>query len=462
MQTPIIKIGSKIILETSEKITLERVIRDNTFKNQKFHSEYNYNQKEAEYIKIYGYDNDGRLILPRGYMRNLLQIFQELNIPRKVIDERISVPVIYPEKLSRISLRPYQQRAVEKALKYDQGVVCAPTGSGKTLISLEILRKRREKALIILHRNELAKQWLDKIKECLGFVAGFIGDGQWTIGNEITVAMAQTLFSKEEETKSLSNAFGAILIDECHHSPADSFINVINQFSSKYRYGVSATPQRSDGFEEIIYRAIGPCIANISRSEVEGVGATVPAFIKVTETGYSPGTLSNWNDFIDSLTESPDRNRLIIELASKADSPVLILTDRVLHAEFLSEMLTRRNLDHVLAHGQVKGRDELIEKIKNSWVTVATSALIGEGIDVSCWGTLILTMPVSSEIKLLQAIGRVIRSAPGKEIALVYDLKDDCGFSGASFKKRLNIYRKNNIRVELDKNKKTALGKRAA
>jgi type I site-specific restriction-modification system R (restriction) subunit len=61
---------------------------------------------------------------------------------------------------------------------------------------------------------------------------------------------------------------------------------------------------------------------------------------------------------------------------------------------------------------------------------------------------LIMASPISSEIKLMQAIGRVVRAHPGKKNALIYDLKDDCGFSGASFKKRFEIYRKNEIWVE--------------
>jgi type I site-specific restriction-modification system R (restriction) subunit len=56
--------------------------------------------------------------------------------------------------------------------------------------------------------------------------------------------------------------------------------------------------------------------------------------------------------------------------------------------------------------------------------------------------------PISSEIKLMQAVGRVVRPFPGKEQAIVYDLRDDCGFSGSSFKKRFEIYKKNNIWVD--------------
>jgi superfamily II DNA or RNA helicase len=121
----------------------------------------------------------------------------------------------------------------------------------------------------------------------------------------------------------------------------------------------------------------------------------------------------------------------------------------------VSEMLTRRKIDHVLAHGKIKKKDSenVMQRIKSSKLTVGTTSLLGEGLDVSVWGTLIMGTPISSEIKLMQAIGRIVRPSKGKEKALVYDLKDSCGFSGSSFNKRLEIYRKNNILVFFERSK---------
>ena len=96
-----------------------------------------------------------------------------------------------------------------------------------------------------------------------------------------------------------------------------------------------------------------------------------------------------------------------------------------------------------------------MEKIKKAQITIATASLIGEGIDIDSWSILIMASPISSEIKLLQCIGRIVRPKDGKEVAVVFDLKDNCGFSGASFKKRFEIYKKHKIWVEFS-NKKVA------
>ena len=126
------------------------------------------------------------------------------------------------------------------------------------------------------------------------------------------------------------------------------------------------------------------------------------------------------------------------------------------HAEQLSAMLTHRGIDHVLAHGKIskKDRESLMERIGSSSLTIGTASLLGEGLDIAHWSVLIMATPISSETKLLQAIGRVVRPAPGKTEATVYDLRDDCGLSGASFKKRREIYAKHNIEVNFGENKK--------
>lgn len=450
-----ISLREKITIHAPPEDLLDSIVKANTFDNPKYASnlEHDYsNWKVPPTIETYRFAK-GDLILPLGFGSQLLQLCKEHSLEPSIEDSRIVCPVSFPKALKGIALRSYQERAVTAALKSPQGVICSPTGSGKSLLGLEIIRRRQQKTLILLHRGDLAKQWIGVIKERLGLTAGFIGDGSWEIGQEITIGMAQTLASREEEAKKLSDVFGAILVDEVHHVPADTFFETIGWFKAKYRYGLSATLERRDGLMPMIFLAIGPVIATIEKREVEGVGATVKATICPIDTGFKPGLLNSWAEFLDSICTSSERNNLIIKLATQSSEPVLVLCDRIAHACDLSGMLARRNIDHVLAHGKLS-KDErkvAMERIKTAQITVGTSGLCGEGIDVSAWTVLILAAPISSETKLLQAIGRVVRSCKGKKGALIYDLKDDCGFSGASFNKRLQIYRKHGIFVDFNK-----------
>jgi superfamily II DNA or RNA helicase len=448
-----LRIDSNILLKCDDKEIVSKIISENTFENPKYLS----NEKNRKcnwntdrFISTCRYQ-EGSLVLPRGYMKRLKEIIQEHNITVEVEDLRSTQPTEYPAL--KATLRPYQVSAVEEAMKSDEGVIVSPTGSGKSLIGIEIIRKRGQKALIIVHRLELAKQWASVIEERLGLKAGVIGDGEWSVDEQITIAMIQTLASRDEEMKALSNVFGLILLDEGHHAPASTFYDVIGLLNAKYRYSVSATPSRRDGLEKMIYLCVGPILSNIDKQEVEGMGSTVPVTVYSMKTGFKPPLLNSWSEYLDSLTVNTERNMRIIDLVQQSDAPTLVLVDRIAHAEQLSDMLTRRDVSHVVAHGKLSksNREIVMDKIKSSRVTVGTTALLGEGLDISAWSILIMAAPISSEIKLMQAIGRIVRPAHGKERAFVYDLKDDCGFAGGSFNKRLEIYKKHKIWVEFRK-----------
>lgn len=448
-----LKLTSNLTLESIPEDILKQIISDNTFENPAYRSNEENNRsnwKTDPTITTYSYENE-TLVLPRGYMRDLLNIFRENNLTPKIIDSRASNPCKYPGELKGITLRPYQKRAVEDALKYDQGVILAPTGSGKSFIGLELIRQRSQKAMICVHRAELARQWESLIKDRLGLTPGFIGDGRWEVA-DITVALIQSLASQETLTKRMSDTFGLILLDEHHHAPAESTFHVLSLLSAKHRYGLSASKNRRDGLEVMVNRAIGHEIAMISKDEVEDIGAVIPASVISIQTNFDPGHVNSWHEYLNSIND-PNRNLLIIDLSTQSEGAVLVLVDRVSHAEQISEMLTRRNIEHVLAHGKIakKDRETLMDKIKSSKLTIGTTSLLGEGLDVSVWGTLIMGSPISSEIKLLQAIGRIVRPADRKDKALVYDLKDSHAFSGASFNKRFEIYKKNKIWVEFKK-----------
>jgi superfamily II DNA or RNA helicase len=446
----LIKLNSNIELINFGKEIKAKCVEANTFENpvylsneQNGHSNWN----TDPLIKTYSRTENG-MILPRGFMRELIALCHESSVQFELVDERISVPCQYPDSLKEISLRPYQQRCISAAMRYDQGILVAPTGAGKTLLALEIIRARGQKSLIIVHRKELLKQWVDIIASRLGLTAGVIGEGSFELGNEVTVGMVQTLSSCADKTKKIVHGFGTVVLDEAHHAPAATFFDVIAQFPAKYRYGVSATPTRRDSLEKLIFFGLGPILEEVTRREVENVGAVVPAKIYVIKTRFKPEECNSWHEYLSMLSANGQRNDLIAKMVQTLNKPTLVLSDRVSHIELISEFLEKRKVEYVMAHGSLKDRDDIMQRMRESKVTVATVGLLGEGIDIAHWEAVILASPFSSEVKLIQAIGRAVRSSPGKREAVIFDLKDDCGFAGASFKKRFEIYRKHGIKVK--------------
>ncbi len=387
-------------------------------------------------IEAWSDDWDNSLTLPRGYLDNLLEQFT----PESVSEGRTEAPVDIPQ-LEGITFRGYQQFALDRAYQPQQGILVAPTGSGKTILGMALIAHHGQRALILTHSKELMSQWQQETREKIGIDPGIVGGGKWKEGAEITIAMLQTLHRNPEKAREMMQGYGLTLIDECHHIPAQTFSNVIGWSTSLYRYGLTATPHRRDGLHQLIHRSIGEILATIHPDEVEQQGGIVPATIKVIQTGFTPPlSVDSWGDYITSLVESEERNRMIADLAVRGSQriPALVLTDRVEHVGNIAAYLD----DALQIHGKLpaKERRSRMERISEHQITIGTTGLLGEGLDVSSWGVLIMATPISSKVRLLQAIGRVIRPHPGKLKGYVADLVDDHGFSGSSRNKRLAIY----------------------
>jgi len=441
--------SNKLLFETEDQRVLDAIIHHNTFANPIYdtNDRYGYSNYNTDpTIRTYSYRQGGKFCLSRGALLGVKSLFRNLDIEYHITDSTVTDSCNIPP-LDGIKLRSYQEEAVAKAVSATEGVIVAPTGSGKTFIALELIRRLGQRAIIIVHRKELAKQWIRVIEERMGITPGFIGDGKFNVGTEITIAMVGTLIANEGFAKELSEEIGTLIIDECHHCPSNQFFSVQKLFAARYRFGVSATPNRRDGLEIMIYRALGDVVHEITREEVEDIGATVPVKVHVIKTNFDPGNPGDWNGYLTAISGSHSRNKFIVDIAKKSKVPVLVLVDRVVHGENISNLMKEMNIDHVLAHGKVKGRKTLIDDIRKAHITIGTTSLVGEGIDISTWSLLILASPISSEIKLLQAVGRIVRPCEGKKKGWLFDLKDDCGFSGGSLNKRIAIYKKAGINI---------------
>ena len=154
-------------------------------------------------------------------------------------------------------MRNHQLDIIAIASKKDFGVIVAPPGSGKTIIGLKIIADRRQPALIIVHRKQLLEQWSERIEAFLGIPKrdiGVIGQGKSKIGKQITLATIQSL---PKQLEYVQNQFGIIIVDECHHVPAETFRNTVGKLQAFYFYGLTATPFRKYNDGKLIFTHLG-------------------------------------------------------------------------------------------------------------------------------------------------------------------------------------------------------------
>lgn len=393
-------------------------------------------------------EKDGFVFLPRGFAGKLIEHCEKEKIPYHLEDKRVKLePVQFK---SGISLHDYQENAVNATNKKDFGVIVAPPGAGKTIMGLQIIAQKQQPALIIVHRKQLFDQWIERIQSFLGipkFRIGKIESGKCEIGNEITVAMIQSLQSDNLPDK-IYHSFGIILVDECHHIPAKTFREVIINFHSYYLYGFTATPKRKNKDEELIFIHIGKIIHQVVFSPTEeNHRKDLSVIIRETElfTPFNAGT-DNAETLLHILIHDTARNELIvndIRREATAGRRILVLTERKTHVNILQQYL-KSSIETIGITGDdpVQARKSKMDQIQagHFQVLITTGQFMGEGADIDALDCLILAYPFAFEGKLIQYIGRVQRSSVKPTI---YDYRDTrIEYLEGLFKQRNKHYRK--------------------
>jgi len=157
-------------------------------------------------------------------------------------------------------LRPEQRAAAKALAAHDIGVLAATTAFGKTVVAAWLIAKRGVNTLVLVHRQQLMEQWVERLSFFLGVPAktiGRIGGGRKKPSGVLDVALVQSLVRKGE-VNDLVGKYGHLVVDECHHLPASSFEQVARRTKAKYVLGLSATVARKDGHHPIIFMQCGP------------------------------------------------------------------------------------------------------------------------------------------------------------------------------------------------------------
>lgn len=396
----------------------------------------------------------GELRLPFGCLLEVHSLFPEMPMRSRI---RRCGTISY---MSHINPYIYQENAIRSALGAKNGIIVMPCGSGKTQTALEIVSRIGMRCLWLTHTQDLLNQSLNRAKSVLGVdnaSYGTITGGKVKIGSGITFATVQTM-GKIDLTP-YKDEWGVIIVDECHKavgSPtkAMQFYKVLSQLSCRYKYGLTATPRRSDGLQRTMTALIGEIVHVVTREEV--ADTTCPVYVQTIRTGYEPnldialcgdGTI-NYAGLVEDLTSNQERMNLVSAvLNNNCNGATLVLANRVKYLEQLRGMYEGKSVC-LSSMGNSKAakaaRKEALRKL-NSGETdciFATYQLAKEGLDVPNLRYVVFATPEKDEATVMQAAGRVARKADGKDRGVVIDFIDDFGMLIGWAKKRQRIYEK--------------------
>jgi superfamily II DNA or RNA helicase len=376
---------------------------------------------------------NGYLALPRGCLDDALALLKENNIDVKIDDKRE-----LGTKLSSIepmfTLRKNQQAAVKEMGKHDSGILHAPTAFGKTVTAIGMITKRKVNTLILVHSRQLLDQWQERLRSFLPNIeVGVIGGGKKRPTGIIDVATYQSLINKRDNTISpIVQDYGHVIVDECHHVSAPRFEMVLNEVRAKYVLGLTATPERQDGHQKIIFMAAGPIRHKVKNSSAERLKQEVqihqlydtqPLYLTRSEERPKITDAYRW------IMENEKRTQLIVSdvigSVREGRHPI-VLTERREHAEMINNLLKESAIDSVILKGAMKAaeRKRVDEHLHSAQVVVATGKYVGEGFDLPRLDTLFLAMPIAWKGSLAQYAGRIHRESDGKTQVTIHDYVD--------------------------------------
>jgi superfamily II DNA or RNA helicase len=394
------------------------------------------------FIRGYDITVDDRLVLPRGLRHAVAGIVERAGSRLAVTDVRDPGREIDVALTAELTTK--QGVAVSALVAYDDGVLVAPPGSGKTVMACAVVAERGTSTLVLVDRKALAEQWRTRIEQFLGIRPGQVGGGRRKLSGVVDVAMLPSL-ARRDDIAELTNGYGQVIVDECHHLAAAAYDHSVKRIGAQFWLGLTATPARRDGLGEIVTWQLGPVRHTMTEEDQGTLAAAWAAdagprrLLFVHETEFrsddvdlsAPGALAEVHR---ALVADEERNSRIVDdlvAAQGRGRNCLVLTRRVAHVEILTSLLAAPGHEALVLQGGMSTADRraAVDRIAEAKagdgkLVIGTTPFIGEGFDAPALDTLFLAGPISYDGLLIQCAGRVIRAAPGKDVAEVHDYHD--------------------------------------
>lgn len=426
------------------------------------------NTRVNKFVHYYnlGYYPEPYIAVPMGYV---LPFGETETI---ISDDRLSLNVDYPE--FQLELREIQEMATSEFERL--GTLVLPTGCGKSICGLYLAGKLKQRALIVVNKDDLVDGWIQDAKLCykdldIGLVKGQV----FKIGKHITLTTIQTLSRLgEKKLYELYNNISMLIADEVHHAGAKSY-EVLNTFRAKYRLGLTATKMRNDGLVDVVDHICGQTVfdgtsfvtdviippknIHIIRKNSNVFWKPIKSYynlktkatihnVEIDNIEYFEGTLE-WQHLMEQLElegkvkSYPLRlhkayelianhemfNKMVckdlIENYDKGKSCV-VFCKTIEQLENLYEMLKKRCPRIQKFFGGMRETKEEVKRkaeSKEVLITLATISIACEGTNVKAWECGFLVSSVANEKDLIQILGRLRRTAEGKKDVYFYDYR---------------------------------------
>ena len=327
-----------------------------------------------------------------------------------------------------------------------------------TVMGLNIISKIQKKTLIIVHKEFLLDQWIERIQQFLpsAKIGRIQGQKKDIKNKDIVIGMLQSLSMKDYD-KELFQDFGLTIVDEVHHISAEVFCRSLFKIVTKYMLGLSATMNRKDGLSKVFKMFLGDIVYKEKRDSDDEVLVKVINFKDddedFSETIYNFKGQTHYSLMISKLCNYNIRSEFILKilkdlLDENIQQQIMILAHNKSLLKYFYDAIQIRNMASV---GYYVGgmKKHQLKETENKKVVIATYAMAEEALDIKTLSCLIMATPRTD---VTQAVGRILR-IKHKE-PLVIDIVDQHEIFQKQFLKRKKFYMKCKYKIIQTDNKK--------
>jgi superfamily II DNA or RNA helicase len=361
-------------------------------------------------------------------------------------------------------LRDYQEEIIDIYMKHARTQLCGgstelgnggilevPCGAGKTVMALKIISLLKKKTIIIVHKEFLMNQWIERIAEFLPTAKiGKIQGPQFDIvDKDIVIGMVQTLYDKEYATNAFSS-FGLTIIDEVHRIGSEQFSKTLFKTITPYMLGISATVDRKDKLTRVLYMFIGDKIYSKPREAEDPVCVRAIQY-KVDDAVFNETAIDfrgnpKYSTMISKLCDYNRRSDFIVRIIGdliieEPEKQIMILGHNRSLLNYLYDAVVHRKIASVGFYiGGMK--QEKLQESETKQIVLATYAMAAEALDIKTLSTLVMITPKTD---IVQSVGRILRTKHEKPI--VVDIVDSHDIFQNQWNQRKRFYKKCNYRI---------------
>lgn len=401
-------------------------------------------------------ESSNKIYIPRFYG------IERYGLPLKCeIDCGIDIDVEFAKEL-----RDYQNNIVDVYIQHVKrpivngsnnngsgGILEVHTGAGKTVMALKIITILKKKTLILVHKEFLMNQWIERITEFIpnarvGKIQGSLLDVD---NKDIVIGMIQSMYEKDFPND-LFSQFGLTIIDEVHRIGSEQFSKTLFKTITPYMLGISATVDRKDKLTKLLYMFIGPKIYNSERKNGDLVCVRAIDYIsnerdlEFRETEYDFRGKPQYSKMIVKLCQYGPRSDFILKvikdlIEEHPNNQIMILAHNRSLLTYLYDAIQYHNLTTVGYYLGGMKQSEL-QKTEKQQIVIATYAMAAEALDIKTLSTLIMVTPKTD---IIQSVGRILRTK--HENPIIVDIIDTHDLFQNQWRQRFTFYKKCNYRV---------------